>query len=141
MKCFLAMVMQEGTLVIHLLIQQKSEDHYGPGIFVACTCVGVQISCQILADRNQIWPTNTFCLVHRALTTQYFFFKSTLRYNLLTIKCTHFKCTVPMSSINSNKCTFSCNHHFQSRKHSHHASCPFAVFLLPLHPSHKQPLI
>lgn len=51
------------------------------------------------ADLNQSWQANIFCSVHNV--DPYNIFSSTLRYNLLTIKCMYFKCTL---SISSDKC-------------------------------------
>lgn len=80
------------------------------------------------------WPQPNLARTHLLSNPEcwpvQYFLKSTLRYNLLTIKCTHLKCTFSRSSMSSDKCTLFCSHHAKSRKkHAHHPSCPFSVNL------------
>lgn len=90
-------------IIIHLLIQQKFEEL----LWARHSCStharvwgsvwGIDQLSQ--ADLNQSWQANIFCSVHNV--DPYNIFSSTLRYNLLTIKCMYFKCTL---SISSDKC-------------------------------------
>lgn len=90
----------------HPLIQQEFEDLLWAGHSCSMHVWGCidQLS---EIDHNQSWHANTFS--PQGWLIQYF--KSTLRYNLLIIKC-----TLSMSSVSSDKSTFLCSQYPQSRK-------------------------